>query len=85
VNTNKSKEDLLEESKLAQLAREEGLRVIWDEARILEIESNSKYRKQKESAHVAYVTNPISQPSLDISPIWITLLRDEVTKPKRSL
>jgi hypothetical protein len=40
-------------------------------ARILEIESNSKYRKYKESAHMACSANPISQPSLDISPIWI--------------
>jgi hypothetical protein len=25
----------------------------WDEARILEIKSNSRYRKYKESAHIA--------------------------------
>jgi hypothetical protein len=48
-------------------------RVGWDEARILEIESNSRYRKYKESAHMACLTNLISQPSLDISPIWIPL------------
>jgi hypothetical protein len=40
-------------------------------ARILEIESNSKYKKYKESARMACSANPISQPSLDISPIWI--------------
>jgi hypothetical protein len=36
---------LIEKSKLAQHAYEEGHRVSWDEARILEIESNSRYRK----------------------------------------
>jgi hypothetical protein len=53
-------------SKLSQHASEEGLRVGWDEARILEIECNSRYRKYKESAHMTCLTNPISQPSLDM-------------------
>jgi hypothetical protein len=65
------REGLLEKSKLAQHAYEEGHRVGWDEARVLDIESNSRYGKYKESAHMACLTNPISQPSLDISPIWI--------------
>jgi hypothetical protein len=64
-------EGLLEKLKLAQHAYEEGHTVGWDEARILEIESNSKYSKYKELAHMTCLNNPISQPSLDISPIWI--------------
>jgi hypothetical protein len=79
------KEGLLEKSKLARHAYEEGHRVGWDEARILEIESNSRYRKYKESAHMACLTNPISQPSLDISPIWIPLICDEVNNTKGRL
>jgi hypothetical protein len=71
--------------KLAQHANEEGHRVGWDEARILEIESNSRYRKYKESAHMACLTNPISQPSLDISPIWIPLICDEVSNSRGRL
>jgi hypothetical protein len=63
------KEGLLEKSKLAQHAYEEGDRVFWDEARILEIESNSRCRIYRESAHMACLTNRISQPSLDISSI----------------
>jgi hypothetical protein len=55
-------------------------RVGWDEARTLEIESNSRYRKYKELAHMACLTNPISQPSLDISPIWISLISNVVSK-----
>jgi hypothetical protein len=55
-------------------------KVGWDEAQISEIESNSRYGKYKESAHMACLTNPISQPSLDISPIWIPLISSQVSK-----
>jgi hypothetical protein len=75
---------LLEKSKLALLAYVEDYRVIWDEARILEIESNSRFRKYNESSHMTCLTNPISQPSLDVSPIWNPLISDEDTKSKRS-
>jgi predicted GIY-YIG superfamily endonuclease len=44
----------LEKSKLAQHAYEEGHRVGWNNARVLEIESNNRYRKYKESADMAY-------------------------------
>jgi hypothetical protein len=70
---------LLEKSKLAQHAYEEGHRVGWDEVRILEIESISRYRKYKESAHMVCLTNKISQPNLDISPMWIPLISNEVS------
>jgi hypothetical protein len=40
---------------------------------------NSRYRKYKESAHMACSTSPISQPSLDISPIRIPLFSNEVS------
>jgi hypothetical protein len=40
------KEGLLEKSELAQYTYEEGHRVGWDEVRILEIGSNSRYRNQ---------------------------------------
>jgi hypothetical protein len=76
------KEGLLDKSKLAQHAYEEGHRVGWDEARVLEIDSNSRYRKYKESAHMECLTNPISQPSVDISPLWSTLISKEVSKSK---
>jgi hypothetical protein len=50
-------QDLLEKSKVAQHAYEEGHGIGWDEARILETESNIRHRKYKQSAHVAYLTN----------------------------
>jgi hypothetical protein len=67
------KENLLEKSKLAQQFYEEGHWVGWDEARVSETESNSRYGKYKEWAHMACLMSPISQPSLDISPIWFLL------------
>jgi hypothetical protein len=76
-------QDLLEKSKPASHAYEEGHRIGWDDARILDIESNSRYRKYKESAHMACVTNPISQPSVGISPIWIPLISNEVSTSQR--
>jgi hypothetical protein len=79
------KEGLLEKSKLAQHTYEDGHRVGWDEAGILEIESNSRYRKYKESAHMACLTNLFSHPSLDISSIWIPLTSNEVLNSQRSV
>jgi hypothetical protein len=60
-----------------------GHRVGLDDTRILEVESNSKCRKYKESAHMASLINRISQPSLDISPIWISLISNEVSNSQR--
>jgi hypothetical protein len=71
---------LLEKSKLAHHANEEDHRVDWDKARVLDIENNSRFRKYKESAHMARSNNPISQSSLDIWPIWIPHIGEEVSK-----
>jgi hypothetical protein len=79
------KEGVLEKSKLAQHAYKEGHRVIWDEARILEIENRSRHRKYRQSISIVCLRNLISQTSLDISPIWILLVIDEVTKCKTEI
>jgi hypothetical protein len=63
------KEGLLEKSKLAQHDYEEGHRVGWDKARIVEIENNGRYRKSKESARMSCLTKQIIQANLDSSPI----------------
>jgi hypothetical protein len=78
------KEGLIGKSNLPQHAYERGHSVGWDKARILEIESNSRYRKYKESAHMACLTSLISQQS-GISPICIPLISSEVTNSPRSL
>jgi hypothetical protein len=71
-------QSLLETSKLAQHVYEEGHKICWKEAKVLQIEPNVTYRKHKESAHMSLVDNPISQPSLDISPIWTPVIIAEV-------
>jgi hypothetical protein len=52
-------------------AYEEGHKICWNEAKVLEIERNTIYRKHKESTHMSPIDLPISQPSFDICPIWI--------------
>jgi predicted GIY-YIG superfamily endonuclease len=66
------KEGLLKKSELAQHAYEVHM-VGWNEARILEIENNSRYRKYKDSGHVVCLTNPTIQSNFDVSPMWIPL------------
>jgi hypothetical protein len=67
----------LDKSKLDQHAYEEGHRVDWDEARILEIESNSRYRKYKESAHMAWLIQ-------SANPAWTFLPSGSLLSAKRS-
>jgi predicted GIY-YIG superfamily endonuclease len=74
---------LLKKSKLAQYAYEEGHKIRWNEAKVLKIETNTTYRKYKESAHMALLDHPISQPSLDISPIWTPVITAEVNRLQR--
>jgi hypothetical protein len=71
---------LPEKSKIAHHAYEEGHRIFWKEAKVFKIESNTTYRKYKEAAHMSLLDHPISQPSLDISPIWIPVITAEVRK-----
>jgi hypothetical protein len=39
---------------------------------------NTTYRKYKETVHLSLIGHPISQPSLDISPIWAPVITAEV-------
>jgi hypothetical protein len=75
---------LLEKLCLAEHVYGECHRGSWDEARILEIESDCRKSKYKVSAHMTCLTSPIRQRSLDIFPICIAHMSDEVTKSKRS-
>jgi hypothetical protein len=70
------REGLLEKSKLAQHSDEEGHRVGWDNARVYEIENNS-------NQNICMLINPISQASLDISPVWCPLISNEVSNSQR--
>jgi hypothetical protein len=73
---------LTKTQKLTQDVYEESLRPRLGEDRILEIEIKSRYRKCKESALMPCLTNLNSKPSLDIPPIWISLISYEVINSK---
>jgi hypothetical protein len=74
------KQGLLEKSKLAQDAYEEGHRIKWNEAKANQKEPSTIYRKYKESAHMAYLENTISQPSLEMSPFWLPIIKEEIKR-----
>jgi hypothetical protein len=48
------------------------------EAKVLQIEPNTTYRKFKEFADMSLADHLISHLSLDISPIWIPTIASEV-------
>jgi hypothetical protein len=84
VNVKENKHNitqgLLAKSKLSQHACKEGHKMCWKEAKVLQIEPYTTYRKYKESARMSLLDHPISQPSLDISPIWTPVITAEVRK-----
>jgi hypothetical protein len=65
------------QSRRGSSRNEEGHKVCWNEARILQIEIESRYRKYKQSAIMACVTYPASLLYLEISSIRIPLARNE--------
>jgi hypothetical protein len=70
----------MEKSKLAPHACDEGHRIIWKEAVVLQIESNYMWRKCKDLAYVTCAHQPVSQSSLETSPVWTPLGSREVSK-----
>jgi hypothetical protein len=74
----------MEKSRLDRHAYVEWHRIRWKEANVIQIETSDMSRKYKEAAHIAGATNPISQHSLEISPIWIPLICEEVGRMQGS-
>lgn len=70
----------LERSRLAQHSFEKNHCIVWKEAKILEVEINSVYRKYKEATYLSCLQNPINKPSTEMSPIWYTLISKELSK-----
>jgi hypothetical protein len=79
---NNLEQGLMEKSKLAKHAYEEGNHIWWKEATV--VQTDNMYRKYKEVAHISCITNPISQSSLEISPIWMPLICEEVGRLRDS-
>jgi hypothetical protein len=66
--------------KLANHTYEQDHSICWKEATVLQIEPNYTYRKCKEAAHMVLEDHSISQPCLDMSPIWTPIIATEVSK-----
>jgi hypothetical protein len=77
------KNGLLDKSKLAQHAFEEGHQISCNEAKILQIEVNNRETVYKESAHMTCMEIPLSQTSLEFHLIWIILVEEEVNNLQR--
>jgi hypothetical protein len=45
--------------------------------KVLQIEPDTTYRKYKKSVHISLIAHPISQPGVDISPIWTPIIAAE--------
>jgi hypothetical protein len=71
---------LLKKSKLAKHVNEEIQKLGWKEAKVLQIEPHITYGKCNESSHMSLLDHFISQPGLDISPIWSPIIAAEVSK-----
>jgi hypothetical protein len=81
---NNLKQGLVENSRLAEHVYEEDHRMQCKEAKTVQIEANNICRKYKKSAHMACITDPVRQPSSEISPIRILLIREEVGRMQGS-
>ena len=51
--------------------------VLWDEVQVIEKEHSWKERKLKEAAHIAMSVECLSQPSAELSPMWLPLLNKQ--------
>jgi hypothetical protein len=47
---------------------------------VLQVELNVTYKKFWETVHMSLAARPVSQPSLDTSPIWTLIVEAEVRK-----
>ena len=73
---------LIDKSKIAEHSWEQKHRYKWDKASIINKEENSRIRKLVEYAFIHCPNHVISQPSIDISPIWLPIIRPEIKKKK---
>ena len=74
-NTTNGERD---KSKIAEHSWEQKHRFQWDKASIISKEENSRIRKLKESVFIHCTDHVISQPSIDVSPIWLPIIKPEI-------
>ena len=65
----------IDKPKIAEHSWEHKHRFQWDKASIIDKEENSRITKLKESSFFHCTHHVISQISIDISPIWLPIIR----------
>ena len=73
----------IDKSKIAEHSWEQKHRFQCDKAGIISKEENSMIRKLKESTFIHYTDHVISQPRIDISLIWLPIIRPIIKKGKK--
>ena len=66
--------------KIAEHSWEQKHRFQWDKASIISKEENSRIRKVKESELIHCTDHVLSQPSTDVSLIWLPIMRPEIKR-----
>ena len=66
-----------DKSKIAEHSWEKKHIFQWDKESIISKIENSRIRKLKESAFIHCTDHVISQPSIDVSPIWLPIIKKE--------
>ena len=82
VHTYNTTNGEIVKSKIAERSWEQKLRFQWDKTSIISKEENSRTGKLKESAFIHYTDHVISQPSIDINPIWLPIIKPEIKRKK---
>jgi hypothetical protein len=71
---------MLKKSKSAEHAYEGDYKICWQEAKVLQTEPNTTYRKCKQAANMVLADHPVSRTSMDIYPIWTPIITAEINK-----
>ena len=72
----------MEKSKIAQHCWSENHRMLWDEAHIIHREEHYLKRKLIEASYIKLADRPISQPSVEVRPLWLSILKKKLCNKK---
>ena len=84
INEHKqnTRQGLIDKSKIANHCWSENHNMIWEDARIIHREPHYFKRKLIEASFMKITDQPISQPSVDIRPLWLPIIKNELKLKK---
>ena len=83
MNTSGTQNGEIDKSKVAEHSREQKHIFQWDKVSVISKEENPRIRILKKSAFIHCTDHVISQPSIDVSPIWLPIIRPEIKREKK--